>query len=117
MSFFRILPVASILVSCASPPGSISPTYVSPEIYRSYSCNEIITERQRIVAKVNELTGHQSNKATGDAVAMAVGLIVFWPALFLIAAGKDKEAELASYKGTYEALEQAGIKKRCFKPT
>ena len=48
---------------------------------------------------------------------MAVGLIVFWPALFLIAAGKDKEAELASYKGTYEALEQAGIKKRCFKPT
>jgi hypothetical protein len=40
-------------------------------------------------------------------------LILFWPALFFLASGDDKKAELAHLKGEYEALEHAAIQKNC----
>lgn len=104
----------SILLSaCAQQPENISASYVPPTTYSNLQCDQIIAERNRIVHKVNELTGAQNKKANADAVAMGVGLVVFWPALFFLAAGSDKEAELANYKGHYDALTQEGIRKGC----
>ena len=117
MFFHRIAPaiVALSLVSgCASQPGKVSAAYVSPTVFESSSCKEIVDERTRIAERVADVAGDQQRKATGDAVAVGVGVIVFWPALFLLAAGKDKEAELASLKGNYDALNAAGVKKGCF---
>ncbi|MEO4040080.1 hypothetical protein AAFN47_00560 [Hoeflea sp. CAU 1731] len=42
-----------------------------------------------------------------------MGVVLFWPALFLLAVGKDKEAELASYKGSYDAITRVAIEKNC----
>ena len=39
----------------------------------------------RVSAKVTEVTGDQESAATTDAVAMGVGLVLFWPALFVLA--------------------------------
>lgn len=113
----RIAPpilAVSMVVGCATHPENIKGTYVSPSVYGPSSCEEIVEERNRIAEQVAIIAGDQKKKATGDAVAMGVGLVVFWPALFLLAAGKDKEAELAAYKGNYDALNQAGVKKGCF---
>lgn len=44
--------------------------------------------------------------ATRDKVAMGVGLMLFWPALFSLAAG-DEKAELARLKGEFEAMDTA----------
>ena len=103
------------LSSCATRPDNIQGTYVSPNTYKNYNCREISDERNRISEQVNALTDKQRGKATGDAVAVGVGAVIFWPALFMLAAGSDNETQLASYKGHYDALTQAGITKKCFK--
>ncbi len=57
--------------------------------------------------------GAQKQQATNDAVAMGVGLVLFWSALFCLAGGNDRKEELSRLKGEYDALEQAAIQKSC----
>jgi hypothetical protein len=106
--------VGLALSACASQPEQIVGTYVSPSTYASYNCKQIVSERNRVIQKVNELTGVQQKKADNDAVAMGVGAILFWPALFVLASGSDVEAQLASLKGNYDALTAIGTQKSCF---
>lgn len=104
---------ASLLVSaCSSRSDTISAQYVSPLQYQSYDCNQIRMEMQRVGRRVNEVAGVQDSEATKDSVAMGVGLVLFWPALFFMI-GKDQEQELSRLKGEFEALEQASIQKDC----
>ena len=100
------------LSSCASSSDKISAQYVSPIQYQSYNCNQIRMEMQRVSRRVNEVAGVQDAQASKDSVALGVGLVIFWPALFFMI-GKDKEEELGRLKGEYEALEQAAIEKEC----
>ncbi|MFP4097955.1 MAG: hypothetical protein ACLFU1_04125 [Alphaproteobacteria bacterium] len=81
-------------------------------IYHDYSCNQIAAELSRVSRRVNEIAGVQDSQATKDAVALGVGLVIFWPALFFLI-GDDKKEELGRLKGEYEALEQAAIQKDC----
>ena len=101
-----------ILAGCASSPDEISGKYVSPLQYQQYNCNQIRMEMMRVSRKVNEVAGHQQGEADGDAAALGVGLVLFWPALFFMI-GDDKEEELSQLKGEYEALERAAIEKEC----
>jgi uncharacterized lipoprotein YajG len=103
---------ALMVTACATPPDKISASYVSPLQYNDYSCDQIKRELLRVNRRVVEVTGAQKKHADNDAVAMGVGLVLFWPALFLLAGG-DKKDELARLKGEYEALEQAAIQKDC----
>lgn len=100
------------LVACASKSDNISAAYVSPLQYQGYACNQIRSELSRVSRRVNEVAGVQDSQASKDSVALGVGLVLFWPALFFMI-GKDKEEELARLKGEYEALEQAAIQKDC----
>ncbi len=59
------------------------------------------------------VAGVQDEKATRDAVAMGVGLIIFWPALFAIGGNDQQTAELARLRGEMEAIEQASTRKKC----
>jgi hypothetical protein len=104
-----------LLTACAAQPEKVASTYVSPTTYSGFSCKQLVSERNRVVAKVNELNGAQKKKADNDAAMMGVGMILFWPALIGLAAGSDVEVQLASMKGNYDALTQAGMQKGCFK--
>lgn len=111
--FFCCLLASSFLFTgCASQPENINATYVSPVMYDHLNCNQIRQEMQRVSRHVHDITGQQEEEATGDAVALGVGLVLFWPALFFMI-GDDKEEELARLKGEYDALEQAAITKEC----
>src|SRR5947208_1549144 len=101
-----LLVISTQLASCATAPEHISGTYVSPVMYADYDCAQIAQEMQRITYKVDEVTGQQHSKARNDDIAMGVGLVLFWPALFFLAAGSDHKAELQSLKGTYDALNE-----------
>ena len=103
---------ALLVAACSTAPDKISANYVSPLQYQDYSCRQIGSELMRVNRKVIEVTGAQQDEADGDAGAMAVGLILFWPALFFLA-GEDREHELANLKGEYEALETVAIQKDC----
>jgi len=104
--------IVSHLSGCASQPDKISAAYVSPLQYTSYSCQQTKAELLRVNRKVVEVSGVQEDEANKDAVAMGVGLVLFWPALFFLM-GDDKKDELARLKGEYEALETAAIQKEC----
>lgn len=80
--------------------------------YASFTCEQIQQEMIRVSNKVKEVSGVQQSKATSDAWATGIGLIIFWPALLFLIGG-DKREELARLKGEYEALEQAAIQKNC----
>ena len=100
------------IVGCASKPESISASYVSPLQYSSYNCNQVKMELMRVNRKVISVSGAQADEANNDAVAMGVGLVLFWPALFFLM-GDDQKDELARLKGEYEALETVAIQKEC----
>jgi len=104
--------ILAFLTGCATSPDKISATYVSPVQYQGYTCNQIEQELARVERKVFEVSGKQKGEADKDAAAMAIGLILFWPALFFLA-GEDRKDELARLKGEIEALECIAIQKEC----
>ena len=105
--------VALALSACAASPKRIQASYVSPSQYKNYNCEELEQELQTLSAKVHEVTGQQKKAATNDAVITGVGVLLFWPSLFLLAATEDHKAELSRLKGEHEALMSAGKEKKC----
>ncbi|MEQ1610472.1 MAG: hypothetical protein ABL956_16115 [Hyphomonadaceae bacterium] len=104
---------AASVAGCATNPGNVTAQYVSPLQYQSYSCQQLAAESQRIGTRVSEVTGQQQQKATNDAVATGVGVVLFWPALFFLGGGGDKSGELSRLKGESDAIQQAAIQKNC----
>ncbi|WP_456377736.1 hypothetical protein [Thiolapillus sp.] len=104
--------ISAGISGCSTAPEKVSAQYVSPLAYQSYDCDQIGMELRRVNRRLIEVTGAQKSEADKDAVAMGVGLVLFWPALFFLA-GDDHAAELGRLKGEYEALESAAIHKKC----
>src|SRR5215470_13563673 len=104
---------ALTLVGCASKSSEIAPTYVSPVQYQSYSCAQLADEAQRVATAAATATGVQDHQATSDAVAMGVGLVIFWPSLVFIGGDKVNAAQLAQLKGQMDAIQQASNQKNC----
>lgn len=98
--------------ACSQKADSIKAIYASPIKYEKYSCDQLGREVVRINDRVNEISGKQDKDSTGDTVAMGVGLVVFWPALFFLA-GDDQKEEIAKLKGEYEAVRTVGVEKNC----
>lgn len=85
-------------------------------MYTHLNCDQIRAEMARVGSRVETVTGQQQRAANSDAVAMGVGLVLFWPALFFLANDNDKREELSRLMGEYEALQQAGNTNSCFAP-
>jgi hypothetical protein len=107
--------LAAFTSACATAPSSITASYVSPLQYQTFSCEQLAVESQRLGARVAEVTGQQQAKANSDTTAMAVGMVLFWPALFFLGSGQDKSAELSRLKGEYDAMQQAANQKNCMR--
>jgi hypothetical protein len=110
---FICVSISILFISgCSQKAAQISPVYTSPLIYQHYSCEQIRQELFRVKNKVMEISGQQDATASKDAVALGVGLVIFWPALFFMMGG-EKKHELGRLKGEYEALEKCAIEKEC----
>jgi hypothetical protein len=111
---FVLLIVAGLgIAGCASKSNEIAPSYVSPMIYQSYTCQQIAMEAQNVSAHAAEVAGAQDDKRTKDQIATGVAVVVFWPAAFLVGGDGQAAAELARLKGSMQALEQASVMKNC----
>ena len=109
------LAAASLMIAtgCAKNTSELPSSYVSPLVYQDFKCSQLSSEMARITRRVNEL-GHSINKnAQGDSVAMGLGLVLFWPALFFIDGDSPEAAEYSRLKGEYEAVEKMMIQKEC----
>ena len=110
--FISITIILGLFAGCATSPSKIQATYISPVQYSHLDCDQVRQEITRVNARISEVSGAQQKHANNDAVAMGVGLVLFWPALFFLAGG-DRKEELARLKGEYEALQTVAIEKRC----
>lgn len=108
-----VVAVALGVSACASRPDDISAAYVSPLPYQQLSCEQLAAEAQRVSISAAAAAGAQNQQASNDAVATAIGVVVFWPALFLIKGDNAKAGEVARLKGEMQAIEQASIAKQC----
>lgn len=98
---------------CAKNASEVTSSYISPLAYQNYECNQLSQEAQRVSAHVARLSGVQDQKATGDAVATGVAVVLFWPAAFLIGGDDSTTAELARLKGEFDTIEQVSIQRNC----
>lgn len=105
--------IVSFLVGCATHPNQIKATHVSPIQYQGYTCDQILEELIRINQEVLKATGVQESQANRDIIAVTIGMLLFWPALFLLFIRDDKKEELARLKGEHDALEKLSAQKEC----
>jgi len=112
MKKYFLLPLI-LLAGCASSTDEIATAYVSPLQYQDFSCKQLSSEIARVSRRAQEVASNVNKNAEGDSTAMAVGLILFWPALFFIDGDTPQAQEYARLKGEFDALEQAGIQKEC----
>jgi hypothetical protein len=101
------------LGGCATNPADIAPSYIPPSAYENSDCNQLSVEAQITAARAATAVGVQKRKATGDAIAMGVGMVVFWPALFFIKGDSNTSSEVALLKGEMEAIQTAAARKHC----
>ena len=105
----------ALTTACATHPNNIQAAYVSPMAFSTYSCDQLREENTRLMARVDEVTGQQRKRANTDAWAFGVGMVLFWPALFFMANGDQKE-ELSRLKGEHDALQTVAAQKQCGSP-
>jgi hypothetical protein len=113
----KFIIATSIVVAvggCASQPDDIATAYVSPLQYRTYDCDQLSLEAERVSARTQELYGSLKKTADDDAAQMGVGLILFWPTLFFLEGGDDARAhEYGRLKGERDAIEKESVQKKC----
>jgi len=102
------------LAGCASSPDKIQTSYVSPIQYKDYDCDQITGELERVSRRANELHGSLQKTSDNDTAQMAVGMVLFWPALFFLEGGDGPEAqEYSRLKGERDTLEKTAVQKKC----
>lgn len=104
---------AVIVAGCASSSDKVTSQYVSPIQYQSYTCQQLAEEASRISTRVSQLSGVQDQKASSDAVATGVAVVIFWPAAFLVGGNDQTTAELSRLKGEFETIEKVSVQKNC----
>lgn len=107
------LSAAVLLCGCATPPEKIQASYVSPILYQNLACEQLALEATNISRRASEAAGVQNKKAGQDAAVVAVGVIIFWPALFFANGDGASAAEVARLKGEMQAIEDASTVKGC----
>ena len=102
-----------IVTGCATSPNEMTASYVSPLIYQSYDCQQLVMESDRVSRRVQSMHAKLDEKESDDSAKMAVGLILFWPALFFLDGDEDGAIEYKRLMGESEAIHQAAVAKKC----
>src|SRR5580700_1168297 len=104
MKAMAVIACASALGGCATRAENIPAAYVSPIQYQTYSCAQLQEEAARVSARAAAASGAQDQKATSDAVATGVGVVLFWPALLFIKGDAGSAQEISQLKGDMDAI-------------
>lgn len=113
MKYALSIAIVAMLSGCASKATNIEAAYVSPIGYQSLTCQQIAAEAQNVSARAHQAVGTQNKKASDDAALMAVGLVIFWPALLFTSGDGASAAEVSRLKGEMQTLKSASDAKGC----
>ena len=105
--------ILTLLFGCASFPSDIDPYPHSAVQYETASCAEIKTDHNRLVKRIEKISGDMKNTAQNDIWQIGAS-IIFWPFLLFLGDEDDfKKRELADLTGRINALEEAANLKEC----
>ncbi|MFT6580202.1 MAG: hypothetical protein ACKVKG_08795 [Alphaproteobacteria bacterium] len=114
VKFALLTVLAGALAACASQPDSIQTASVSTVGYDKYNCTQLSQEAERVSGRTLTLYNKLQKTAENDQAQMAVGMILFWPALFFLEGGDGAEAaEYSRLKGERVAIEKVSVQKTC----
>jgi hypothetical protein len=102
-----------LLTACAKKSDQIAANFVSPTLYQDLSCEQLAVEAQMVASRAAQAAVAQDKQASNDAVAVGVGTVLFWPALFFIKGDGANAAEVARLKGEMQAIETANMRRNC----
>ena len=114
MKTLIICTAVAILAGCAADTSQVKAIPVSPAEYEDFTCKQIekVTERLSLLAK--EIGARVDKTAADDDAQTAVGLILFWPALFFLEGEETPDTqEFARLKGEFHAVQKAAVRKEC----
>src|ERR1700736_3246546 len=84
MVVLGIVALGAALGGCASSSADITPAYVSPVAYQTYTCQQLALEAQSISTRAATLSGAQDSQRTKDGWATAAAVVILWPAAFFV---------------------------------
>ena len=112
MKYLNTILCSILLISCASNPDKIK-AQISPLVYQSYTCEQLVSEHDRLIRHLNQAYDVQKKKSDGDSAKVGVGLVLFWPTLFFTSGDGESATEYSRLKGEFNSLEEAFIKASC----
>ena len=105
---------ATLMSACASQPEELQTSYTSNLRFQDWSCRNLATEAASVERRVSELHGSLKETAGNNQTRMAIGLILFSPALFFLEGGDSAEvAEFTRLKGERDAIDRVARLKGC----
>ncbi len=99
-----------ILVSCATAPDKIAPTYVSSLQYSKYDCEQVSEELRLTEEALVTASLAQKKARSNDTVG-----VIFLGLPVSSLSGSNQAAHIANLKGTVDALNKINVEKKCFK--
>ena len=105
--------ISLLITSCATKPAELTASFVSPDTYNNYDCEQIEVEMQKNTRQVEDLTAQQDIIYNNDEIVGWVLAIGMLPAYFFIEGDGEVASELKLAKGTMEALQQVSVEKKC----
>jgi len=104
---------AILLVGCAHSSEEIAAKPVPTSTFDSYECTKVVSESDRISARLAELKTEVDETADDDELTTTVGILVFPPLLFFLKGDGADANEYGRLKGEYAALQEAAVQKQC----
>lgn len=106
----------ALIAGCAKAPETIQPKFASAAPYRTLECPALMEERRRVHTELTRIEALQKENHEADGASMAVGMILFWPALIALAATTDRSEMIAAMKGERDAMDIVMREKACVPP-
>ncbi|MBA4178677.1 MAG: hypothetical protein C0505_19270 [Leptothrix sp. (in: Bacteria)] len=108
--------LAAALGGCATRAVDVAPVPANPAEFMTWDCVRIDDERDRVQQRATDVAWSVDERVGNNILALGVGVMVFWPALFAMRPDGLEAADLARLKGRYEALARASHDKGCPPP-
>ena len=109
-----LITLTIFIASCATSPDKLRTQYIPASTYSNLDCDQIAGSLRQKNSKLESLYTNLKSESQTDGTQMAVGMLLFWPALlFLEGSDSPDAAAYSRLKGEVEALNEISITKKC----
>lgn len=98
---------------CATRSADVSPKPTDPASYARWDCERLYDESDRVQLKAVDVAYAVDERVGSNMIALSIGVTVFWPALMAMRPDGAEAQELATLKGSFEALQVAAQRREC----